>query len=510
MLGRSCGNVALTLVLLASATGPAAAQYRVDGLQGPVQPEEIQAFKQTMKAKLAAPDPNGPFNVNVGNRRNNYVYGLTADAVEGLLAVYEISGDQELMDQLIWFTDQMLLHRNDRFRKWVTFTGKVEPCWPNAPEDMVQSQWYCGTEVGDVVGHIAAVALMIVKNPALWPRPVPGPDPLQLGGTYLERARGYLRECRLTIDTFLTPHFVNPETRRFIWPVHPNYGDGSEKSIRARGKTVPWNQNTMLANGYLNVAEALERLGEEPATVAAYDAIVKAFTDGFFAKITRYTVMDQPVYNWSYASDDTGPMYRYNEDMGHGGYDFWGIYKAFARGKAGITREQMVPFANTLKYVIVRPDGAATANRVNGAGPDRGGLGSTWIYGAFVRPDLYQTIAGTMLAGAKRDPMTAGRLLHAKQMNARGWPGLPVGAAGDAGAPPSGSPDAAAPGEVDAAVRGGGGVPTPPPARGPTPAAAGGCACGTAQASPSGGGLLLVLAGVAALPRRRNRPVRRG
>ena len=90
------------------------------------------------------------------------------------------------------------------------------------------------------------------------------------------------------MDGFLTPHFVHPDTKRFIWPLTPpTMATGTEKSIRARGKTVPWNQNTMLAGGYLNIAQAFELLGEEPATVAAYDGIVKAFTDAFFEKITE-------------------------------------------------------------------------------------------------------------------------------------------------------------------------------------------------------------------------------
>ena len=40
------------------------------------------------------------------------------------------------------------------------------------------------------------------------------------------------------------------------------------------GKTVPWNQNAMLANGFLSIAMSLDVLGEEPDTVAKYDAIV--------------------------------------------------------------------------------------------------------------------------------------------------------------------------------------------------------------------------------------------
>jgi MYXO-CTERM domain-containing protein len=436
----------------------AGAQYLVEGLKGPVTQNEISAFKTEMKAKLANLSGNGPFNVFVGNRKNNYVYGLTADAVEGLLAMYQLTRDQEFLDHLIWFADQMVLHRNDRHRKYTIFTGKIEPCWSNCPETDATCQWYCGTEVGDVVGHIAAVAKLILENRAIHARPVAGPaDSLNLGATYRERARGYLREVRVTLDQFLTPHFVEPMTRRFIWPVHPNYGDGSEKSVRARGKTIPWNQNTMMASGYQNVAEALALLGEDAGTVTEYHAIVKAFTDGFFAKITRYMAMDQPVYNWSYASDDVGPNYRYDEDAGHGGYDFWGIYKAYVGGKAGIARADMLPFANTIRYVMIRPDGIATANRVNGEGPDRAGLGSTYIYGAYLEPRFYEAIATTMLAGAKRDPMTAGRLLLAKQMNARGWMEESA-TGGDGGAPtPPTKSDASTPGPADAGGQGGAG-----------------------------------------------------
>jgi hypothetical protein len=525
MFSRHFIPTALAALVMVALPRPAAADFLIEGLNGPVSAAEVTAFKDEMRAKLANKEGNGPFNVFVGNRKNNYVYGLTADAVEGLLAMVELTGDQELLDQLIWYTDQMLLYRNDRFKKWTTFTGKVEACWPNCGWDTPECQWYCGTEVGDVVGHITATALLIIQHRELWQRPVPGEDPLNLGRTYLERARGYIRESRVTIDGFLTPHFVHPETRRFIWPLHPNYGDGTEKSIRARGKTVPWNQNTMLAGGYLNIAQAFELLGEEPATVAAYDAIVKAFTDGFFEKITKYTVMDQPVYNWSYASDDVGPDYRYDEDLGHGGYDFWGIYRAYVRGKAGISEAAMLPFANTIRHVIIRPDGVATANRINGAGPDRAGLGSTWIYGAYLRHDFYQAIAGTMVAGAKRDPMTAGRLLLAKHHAASGWtrtaPPVPMspadgGVTPDGGAvdaavksdvrpavPPALPPDAAAlppvvsPDASQPPARRDGGA-SPPPDPEPRPGGSmGGCACGTAASASSGGApLALLLLGV--------------
>lgn len=422
-MGRRTDIAAIAFILVSSIGGRASAQFLVQGLDGPVTSAEVQAFKSHMKMRLSETGGTGPFNILAGNRGNNYVYGQTGGALEGLIAMYQVSPDRELMDMMIWMADQMLLHRNDRFQKWTTFTGKVEPCWPNARDDEVWKRPVCGTEQGDVLGHITAVAKLIARSPSLWQLTVPGEDRLQLGGTYLERARGFIREARVTMDGFLTPNFVHPTSKRFVHPDTDAYGMLMGVG-HLRGKTVPWNQNTMLAGGYLDVGETLEVLKEEPQTVAQYDAIVKAFSDAFFKEVTRYMVMGYPVYNWSYASGDPGPTYRYPEDLGHGGYDFWGLYKAFVRGKAGITREQMVPFANTIRYVVMRPNGSFS-EKVSGAGGDRSSMGSTWLYVIFFRPDLYKTIGGSLMGEAASDPDTAGRLLWAKSMNARGWTAEP-------------------------------------------------------------------------------------
>ncbi len=398
---------------------PALAQFVVQGLDGPVRPAEVDAFKLHMKARLAEQTANGPFNVLVGNRNNNYVYGQSGGALESLVTMYEVTRDREVMDQMIWFADQMLLHRNDRFQTRTIFTGKQEPCWPNKLAGAVDER-YCGTEQGDVLGHITAVARLIARNRTLWNERTPVEDRLKLGATYLERARGYIRECRQTIDGFITPWFVHPTSRRLVFPDTDSYGALGERYARARGKTVPWNQNTMLVGGYLNIADALDALGEDRATVAAYDAISKAFVDAFFANVAKAEAGGQPVYRWSYASDDMGPDFRYPEDIGHGGYDFWGIYKAFVRGKLGLKPDQMVAFANTVRYVIMRPNGSFS-EKVNGTGGDRPSLGSTWLYVIFFRPDLYRTIAGSLLPAAAGDPDTAARVLWAKHMNASGW-----------------------------------------------------------------------------------------
>ena len=116
---------------------------------------------------------------------------------------------------------------------------------------------YCGTEQGDVLGHITSVALELVKSPLLWNKTTPVPDTLGFGKTYLDRARALPAECRSTIDTFIIPEMVDPATTAFA--------SRQRRLRRARPalpgtcrQTVPWNQNTMLANGFLSIAMALE------------------------------------------------------------------------------------------------------------------------------------------------------------------------------------------------------------------------------------------------------------
>jgi hypothetical protein len=121
---RSIALVVVTPLALVAPAGAARAQYLVQGLDGPVTPAEVQAFKAHMKARLADTSGDGPFNAFVGNRGNNYVYGQSGGALEGLISLYEAVKDQEVMDQMIWFADQMLAHRNDRRAR----AGRARSC----------------------------------------------------------------------------------------------------------------------------------------------------------------------------------------------------------------------------------------------------------------------------------------------------------------------------------------------------------------------------------------------
>jgi hypothetical protein len=398
-----------------------AAAYVIDGLEGAPTANELASLKKGLEVDYRAAaltcsgPPCGPFNVFLGNHGNNYVYGQSGGAVEGMIALYQITRDPAVMDGMVYFADQMLAHRNDHYKTHSMYTGKVELCWPN--KDPGPEYGYCGTEQGDVLGHITSVALEIVKSPSLWQRQTPVPDTMKFGATYLERARSYLAECRKTIDTFIIPELVDANDR-FRYPDSDAFAALGSRYAGIRGRTVPWNQNTMLANGFLSIAMALDVLGEEPATVARYDTIVRTWVRALIDNgVTRGTVMGNPTYDWCYGSNDRPPAC--SEDIGHGGYDFWGVYRAYARPKLGFTMAEVVPFANTFRYLIMQ--GAGYAAKVNGTGAG-GKVGSTWLYAAFLRHDLFQAVASPLVPAATAgDPDTAGRILWSKYMNSRNW-----------------------------------------------------------------------------------------
>jgi hypothetical protein len=225
----------------------------------------------------------------------------------------------------------------------------------------------------------------------------------------------------------------------------------------------------MLANGFLSIAMALDVLGEEPATVARYDKIVKAWVRALIdGGVVKGMAMGNPTYDWCYGSNDRPPAC--SEDVGHGGYDFWGVYRAYARPQLGLTMAEVAPFANTFRYLIMKA-GAGFAAKVNGSGAG-GNVGSTWLYAAFFRHDIFPAVATALLpAATKNDPDTAGRILWGKYMNSRAW--KPEERYGD---PPL-TPDAAVPADADA----------PGPAAAPDAAAVPDAAAPRPDAAATGG-----------------------
>ena len=390
----------LALVLCPGmATARAAEAMLVEGPTGPVTAKEILAFKRFMQ--------DAPLATN--NLHNAMVYGAGGEAAEALGRMFEISGDVELLDRMLAFTDRMLGARNDPKTGALIWTGARELVWPNqAPQD--GKPLYSSTENGDVVGHIAYAARLILEHKKLWAGKVPGGDPLCFGATYRERAGTYIREMDRTLDSFILKWLVRPDTQRCYAPNSPLY----EAITRAgtANQPVPWNQQTMLNNGFQRLAECHRLLGDDDGRAQRYDAIVKASVAWFFESVERYEVQGKTCYKWAYVFER--PL-RHIEDTGHGGYDVAGLMRAYVSGRYSLTAEMMRPFANTVSCVLAQP-GNKFMGRVDGTAGKHppGGLGGGWVDLCEVQPGLLPLFLAANQGRIKASPGLTANLLWAK------------------------------------------------------------------------------------------------
>jgi hypothetical protein len=390
----------------------AAPEMLIESLDGPVTPGEIAAFKTYMQAQPLPTD----------NEHNAMVYGSAGAAVEALGTVYEVTKDRAVLDRMLEFTDAMLAGRNDPKSGRVLWTGERELAWPNKRPDDASAK-YSGTENGDVIGHIAYAAELILRDAALAEGKVGSGDPHHWGERYGQRARAYVRELDRSIDTFVVKWLVDPKTLHYRWPESELYGTLGAREDKSRGKGIPWNQQMMLNNGFQRLAACHALLKDDPARTAHYDAIVQASCDWFLSQVKRYSVDGVECYKWSYATDD-GPL-KYIEDTGHAGYDIL-VARVLASGRYRIPAEAMQPFANTLRHVIARGP-AQFAQRVDGSGPVRAEIGSTWLFLAEFDPAVFPLVATAGLAHAKTKPDMAARILWWKQRRAAMASAVPAG-----------------------------------------------------------------------------------
>ncbi|MCX7045764.1 MAG: hypothetical protein NTX50_09815 [Candidatus Sumerlaeota bacterium] len=404
--GNSCiwPCAALVFILYGRAL-QSAEPMMLEKLEGPPTAKEVQAFKGFMQE--AQPPAN--------NIRNAMVYGSGGVGVEALGRMFELCGDVELLDRMIAFTDRMLSGRNDPTTGVIVWTGGRELVWPNAAP-VNGKPVYSGTENGDVAGHIAYTAKLILQNRKLWEAKIPGGDLFGFGATYLERAKTYVREMDRTTDEFILKWIVKPDTLRYYFPDSPLYDAVTKPG--AANSPVPWNQQMMLNNGFQRLAECHEILDDDAARVKRYDAIVKASVDWFFSSVKRLEVKGRPCYQWTYVAEN--PM-RHYEDTGHGSYDVMGLVRAYASGRYGITAEMMAPLANTVTCILAQP-GGKFATRVDGTVGARGagGLGGNWIDLCEFEPGLFPIFVEMNRGRLKSSPgLVANLLWQRRQISAK-------------------------------------------------------------------------------------------
>jgi len=380
------------LLLFAS---PSRADLLIESTEGPVTPAEIAAFKDYMRVQQYRGD----------NNHNNMVYGNLGKAAEALSDIYEITHDRQVLDELVKRADMMLAGRNDPDKGRILWTGKRELTWPNSP-DSTDEYLYAGTENGDVIGHICNAARLILQDKSLWN------EKLSDGGTYLDRAKKYVRECDKTIDAYLLPYFVDPQTHLYISPSDPLFARLGDRAAKSMGKPVPWNQQMMLNNGFQRLAECHELIGDNPTRVAQYDTIVKASCDAFLASLVHYDVNGHDCVKWSYAADDK--TLHYMEDAAHGGYDLL-IFRCYRSGRYGIKKESLIPLSNTVMYVMNKGDGSF-ATRVDGVskGNPASSLRATYLRVCEFAPELWPAASQAALKRAKGDPLLTAEILRMK------------------------------------------------------------------------------------------------
>jgi hypothetical protein len=313
----------------------------IQSLSGAVTATEISSFKNFMAGETP---PSGQ------TYDNTIADGTAGMEAEALGLMYEVTNDPALLDQMIVYADDFISLRNDLTSavnggRRVMWDGNIDPVWLTKPatnsDGSVYSQaGYAGCENNDIVGHIAFCARLILEKPTLWNTTVPDGNPHGYGVTYYQRATNYMAQMDFIQDAYMLKWFINPSTYQIVAPTSSAWTAENE-SVNA------YNREMMFLNGFQRLSECHQLLGDNPARVTEYDAIVKATINVFIAAQQSYTTNSLPVYTWDYA-----PGSGTEDNTLHSTYDIWGITRAWESGRYGITNATMVPFANTLRYVM--------------------------------------------------------------------------------------------------------------------------------------------------------------
>jgi hypothetical protein len=319
----------------------------IDSLNGPVTQNEIDSFKVYMAAQVPPSTPWGVYNSTKGDH-NEWADGNGGNGLEAMGLMYEISNDRTILTNLIGWTDYCVSQRNDLMSVTngghrVMWTGKIDKVWvPN--ETNSASAGYAGGENGDTMAHIAYCALLILQHPPLWNLTVPDGDPYGYGVTYFQRATNYVHKCDEGHDEYDCLFYTTTNTIRnpSNWPHHFH----TMEAINIQ----------MMMLGYLGrLAQCHEILGDDPARVSKYNAIVKtAATEcvNGMAGCHPGSVNGHPEYAWGYYPWSKYTSASSAESVGHGAYDMLGVYHAYNHIACGLSKSKVVPFANAEVYAM--------------------------------------------------------------------------------------------------------------------------------------------------------------
>lgn len=370
-----------------------AQKLQIDSLKGPVTPAEIAAFKAYMKTQTPPVTPwQGP-------GHNAWSFGPGGRDLEAMGMMYEASGDTEILNQLVAWSDECVAQRNDllpaaKGGQRTMWTGQVDKVWcPEAPDN--KNAQYAGCETEDAIAHFVYTAKLILQNSALWRQTVPDGDPHGYGKTYLDRAKNYIAKGDEANDDYFLKWFVEAGTHLIRDPKDQPVW----KKINNNVDSI--NRQMMFDGGYQRLAECHRLLHDAPERVQRYDAIVKASVTECLAGIKTFApgeVNGQKVYNWHYfpwSKDVTK-----SESVGHAAYDILGFWRAWTHPDYGVATPDVAPLANTLVLVIAKGPKAFAAT-VDGKGATSNYMLGEWILCADWNPAAYDLVANAAITSGR-------------------------------------------------------------------------------------------------------------
>lgn len=302
----------------------------IQSLSGAVTAAEISSFTNFMAGET-------PGDTALNNVIADGTSGMEAEAL-GLM--YEITNMPALLNQMIAYSDDFLSLRNNTNNGQIMWDGLRDPVWVTYAATNADAG-YAGSENNDIVGHIAYCAQLILETPSLWNVTVPDGDPYGNGTTYYERAQTYITQMDYTEAAYMLKWFIQPGTDLIVAPTNAAWV-ALDENVNA------YNRQMMFLNGFQRLSQCHQLLGDNPSLVTLYDGIVKAQVDLLLAGQTTSTTNGHPVNNWDYAPGDGSD----EDNTLHSTYDIWGLTRAWASGRYGLTNASLVPFANTLQYVM--------------------------------------------------------------------------------------------------------------------------------------------------------------
>ncbi|HET9569854.1 MAG TPA: discoidin domain-containing protein [Bacteroidales bacterium] len=398
----------LLAFLLISSMTTFAQNMLIESLSGPITQNEIDAFKVYMQKLVPPETPWGALNGTGHNAWGDFDGG---NVIEAYGLMFEATGDMELLNSMIHWTDICVSQRNDLLPKdqggqRVMWTGKINKVWvPNYPGST--SAGYAGGEDGDTKAHIAYSALLILKNPSIWSQTIPDGNPFSYGVTYLDRAKDYMAKCDESNDDYTRVQFAQVGTNLIRNPTNWPTGYHTMEAV---------NIQMMLDGDFQRMAECHEILGDAPERVAQYDAIVKASMDECIkgmAACHPTQVNGKTVYAWCYYPWDIYP--RHIETVGHAAYDMIGVYRAFNRPVYGYSPALVTPFANALAYVMSLGNNSFSTN-VDGTGNTQNYMQAQWLLLGDWEPKAFELVAAANLASGryKTTPLMTATMLWMK------------------------------------------------------------------------------------------------